>query len=386
MKVKQIADLMNTITSEIMGTENIVAEDLSNIVDVGNQIFDNTSVDNYVKKLIDHIGKVQIVDRLYRGGAPKVFRDSWEYGAVMEKISFQVPEAQKNSSWDLVNGQSYDPNVFTAPQVVVKFFEQRETFEIPMSITEKQVKGSFSNAYQMNAFISGLWTAIKNSITMKFDALIMRTINNMTAEVLHHNYPEGNYTASSFATAVNVLHDYNAEYGTKLTADNCIHDAGFLRYFAKVQRKYMDWLKVASTKYNVGGQPRFTPDDFLHVVMLTDVAVNSEYDMQSDVYHNDLVKLPYYEQVPYWQAPGEGAPSFAKNSEIHVTTASDQSSVEASGILSVMFDHDALGVTNHREYNTQQYNARAEFTNSWSKVEAGAFNDLNENFVVFFVA
>lgn len=386
MKVKQIATLMNTITNEIMGTEDIVSEDLSNIVDVGVQLFDNTSVDNYVKKLIDHIGKVQIVDRIYKGGAPNVFRDSWEYGAVMEKISFIYPEATDNSSWNLVNGQSYDPNVFTAPSVTVKFFEQRETFEIPMSITEKQVKSSFSNAYQLNAFISGLWTAINNSITIKFDALIMRTINNMIGETLHAKYPDGNYSESSHATVVNLLHDYNAEYGTALTAENCIHDREFLRYSSKVMRKYIDWLKIPSTKYNQGEQNRFTPREFLHVVLLTDFAVNSEYDMESDTYHNDLVKLPYYETVPYWQASGTGAPSFAHNSEIHVAISSDKSEVTASGIVGVMFDHDALGVTNHRQYNTQQYNARAEFTNSWSKVEAGCFNDLNENFVVFMVA
>ena len=386
MTVKQIASLMNTITNEIMGTEDIVSEDLSNIVDVGDQLFDNTSVDNYVKKLIDHIGKVQIVDRIYKGGAPNVFRDSWEYGAVMEKISFTYPEASDNSSWNLVNGQSYDPNIFTSPTVTVKFFEQRETFEIPMSITEKQVKGSFSNAYQLNAFISGLWTAINNSITIKFDALIMRTINNMIGETMHANYPENNYTETSHATAVNLLHDYNAEYSTSLTVETCMHDKDFLRYCAKVMRKYIDWLKVPSTKYNQGEQNRFTPREFLHVVLLTDFAVNSEYDMQADTYHKDLVALPYYETVPYWQATGTGTPSFAHNSEIHVAIASDKSEVEASGIIGVMFDHDALGVTNHRQYNTQQYNARAEFTNSWSKVEAACFNDMNENFVVFFVA
>lgn len=386
MKVSQIANLMNTVTNEILGTENIVSEDLSNIVDVGKEIFDNTSLDNYVKKLVDVIGRVQIVDRIYKGGSPNVFRDSWEYGAVMEKISFMLPEAEDNSSWNLVDGQSYDPNIFKAPKVTVKFFSNRYTFEIPMSITRKQVEGSFNNAYALNAFISGLWTAIRNSITIKFDALIMRTINNMIGETIHDAYPDANYTSSSHNRAVNLLHDYNAEYGTQLTVEQCMHDKTFLRYCSKIMRKYQDWLKVASDKYNMGEQPRFTPNEFLHVVLLTDFVVNTEYDMESDTYHKDLVKLPFYETVPYWQAPGDGVPSFSTNSEIHVAVASDGSEVEATGIVGIMFDHDALGVTNHREYNTQQYNARAEFTNSWSKVEAGSFNDGNENFVVFFVA
>ena len=386
MKMNQVASILNTVNKEIIGEEAIVSEDLSNIVDVGVTVLNATSYDNYVKKLADHIAKVVCAIRPYKGGAPKVFMDNYEFGAIIEKISYNLPEAQDNSTWNLQNGQSYDPNVFTSPEITVKFYSNRETFEIPMSITTKQVKSAFSDAVQMNAFISGIYTAIDNAITLRFDSLIMRTINNFTGEVLHHNYPDGNYNATSHATAVNLLHDYNAEYGTALTTDNCMHTPEFLRYCAKVIRKYVDWLKLESVKYNIGGQTRFTTEDKLHLVLLSDFAINSQYDMQSDTFHKDLVSLPKYETVPYWQAPGDSTPSFANNSEIHVAIASDKSEVEAGGIIGVMFDHDALGVTNHRDYTTSQFNARAEFTNIWHKVEAGCFNDSNENYIVFFVA
>ena len=51
-----------------------------------------------------------------------------------------------------------------------------------------------------------------------------------------------------------------------------------------------------------------------------------------------------------------------------------------------MFDRDALGVTNLDRRVTTNYNPKAEFYTNWYKMDAGYFNDTNENFVVFFVA
>ena len=145
MEVKQIYNLVNSITTEVLGSA-IVKEDLSNVVDVGNSIFNASKVDNYVKSLVNHIGRVIFVDRVYNGSVPSVLMDSWEFGSVLEKISCDLPTATENESWDLVDGQTYNPNVFYKPSVSVKFYNSKTTFEIPLSFTEMQVKESFSNA------------------------------------------------------------------------------------------------------------------------------------------------------------------------------------------------------------------------------------------------
>ena len=185
MKVSQVYELLNTVTSEILGDEAVVQEDLSNVVDLGVQIFDATSVDNYVRSLVDHIGKVVFVNRPYVGGAPSVLMDGWEFGAVMEKIQCDIPDATENESWSLENGESYDPNVFTGPVISAKFYQKRVTFEVPMSFTEKQVRGSFSSAEQLNSFMSMIYNAVDKSMTVKLDGLIMRTINTMIGETIH---------------------------------------------------------------------------------------------------------------------------------------------------------------------------------------------------------
>ena len=190
MKITQLHTLVNATTLEVLGETAIVQDDLSNVVDIGKQIIDTDNVDNYVKKLVNHIGKVIFVNRLYTGGVPSVLMDSWEYGSILEKISADMPTATENKSWDLNDGEDYSPNVFYKPSVSAKFFNSMVTFEIPMSFTEKQVKQSFSNANQLNGFISMLVTAIENAMTVKLDALIMRTITNMAAETLASAMPE----------------------------------------------------------------------------------------------------------------------------------------------------------------------------------------------------
>ena len=384
MQVKQIYQLMNTVTGEILGGSVIVNEDLSNIVDVGTAIFNASAVDNYVKSLVNHIGKVIFVNRPYSGNVPSVLMDGWEYGSVLEKINAELPNATENDSWDLIDGTSYDPNVFYKPTVEAKFFNTKVTFEIPMSFTEKQVKESFSNAEQLNGFLSMLYNAVDKSMTVKIDALVMRTINNMIGETLHADFAEGTYTGGSGVKAVNLLYLYNQRYGTTLTADKAITEPEFIRFASYEMGVYMSRMSKISNLFNIGGKDRFTPSDMLHVVMLADFKKAANVFLQSDVFHDSFTELPNADIVPYWQGSGTGY-GFTDISAVKITTASG-AAIDASGILGVMFDHDALGVTNLDRRVTTNYNPKAEFYNNWYKFDAGYFNDTNENFVVFFVA
>ena len=385
MKVNQIYEIINDVTHEVLGEKALtVAEDLSNIVDVGKEILNGTDIDNYVKSLVDHIGRVIFVNRKYSGGAPSVLMDGWEFGSILEKITADLPEATENESWELENGTSYDPNIFYQPKVSAKFFNNRVTFEIPMSFTEKQVKSSFSSREQLNGFVSMLYNAIDRSMVIKTDSLIMRTINNFIGETLHAEYPDNDYTAKSTVKAVNLLHLYNAEKGTTLTANKCLTDTEFIKYSSYMMKLYVSRLGKASTLFNIGKKDRFTPKDMLHIILLDNFASASDVYLQSDTFHNELTEFPNHETIPFWQGSGENY-SFTDVSTIDIKT-SGNNIIKATGILGVMFDRDSLGVTNLDRRVTSQYNAKAEFFNNWFKFDAGYFNDMNENFVVFFVA
>lgn len=383
MEVKQIYTLVNTVTTEILGKSGLVAEDLSNVVDVGTEIFNNTDVDNYVKSLVNHIGRVIFVNRPYTGNIPSVLMDGWEFGSVLEKITAELPAATENESWDLVDGQSYDPNIFYKPTVSAKFFNKRVTFEIPLSFTEMQVKESFSSAEQLNGFLSMLYTAVEKSLTVKIDSLIMRTIDNMIFETVDDEFGSDPISGGSRVKAVNLLYLYNnGDQG--ISADQALKTPEFLRFASLVMANYISRLTRISSIFNIGGKDRFTPPDMLHVVMLSDFKNAADVYLQSDTFHNELTALPKAETVPYWQGSGTEY-DFASISSIKKLNA-DNTTTTISGILAVMFDRDALGVTNLDRRVTTNYNPKAEFFTNWYKFDAGYFNDLNENFVVFYVA
>lgn len=408
MEVKQIYTLINSVSNEVLGRTDIVAEDLTGIVDLGTEVFNQNAVDNYVKSLVNHIGKVVFVNRPYAGKVPSVLMDAWEFGSVLEKISADVPEAEENDTWNLTDGQSYDQDVFHKPTVTAKFFNSKVTFEVPVSITERQVKESFSNAAQLNAFVSMIYAAVEKSMTIKADALIMRTINNMIGETVladavafggtAGNLKNADLSTASTARCVNLLKLYNDKYfpatpgsgdadptpnPDALTADKAITDPEFIRFASYVMGTYADRLQSISTAFNVGGKERFTPKDMLHVVLLSDFAKAAQTYLYSDTFNRGDVLLPQAETVPFWQGSGKNY-EFASTGHIKVKESTGKD-VEISGVLGVMFDRDALGVCNLDRRVTTNYNAKAEFFNNYYKFDAGYFNDTNENFVVFFI-
>ena len=396
MELKQIYTLINNVSGEVLGKTDIVTEDLTGIVDLGEEVFNQNAVDNYVKSLVNHIGKVIFVNRPYAGKVPSVLMDAWEFGSVLEKISADVPEAEENDTWNLTDGTSYDQDVFHKPTVTAKFFNSKVTFEVPVSITERQVKESFSNAAQLNGFISMIYAAVEKSMTIKADALIMRTINNMIAETVLADAQAFGATAAgdmagadlssaSTSRCVNLLKLYNDKTGasTKLTAAKAITDPDFIRFASYVMGTYADRLQSISTVFNVGGKERFTPKDMLHVVLLSDFAKAAQTYLYSDTFNRGDVLLPQAETVPFWQGSGQNY-EFASTGNINIKESGGKT-VEISGVLGVMFDRDALGVCNLDRRVTTNYNAKAEFFNNYYKFDAGYFNDTNENFVVFFI-
>ena len=385
MEVKQIYELLNDVTGEVLGKTDLVQEDLQNIVEVGDEIMNSRSIDHYVRSLVDHIGRVIFVNRQYEGVAPSVLRDGWEYGAILEKIAAKLPNATENESWELEDGQSYDPNIFYKPEVYAKFYNKRTTWEIPMSFTEMQVRSAFSSAAQVNGFISMLFTGVENSRTIKTSEMVMRTINNMTAETLKD--------ANGLATprAVNLLTQFNAKFhpvSGQITAAQAIMDKDFIRFAAFTMSLYEVRMRRMSTLFNVGQKDRFTPASRLNIIMLAEFATAADVYLQSDVWHNEYTRLPKAEIVPYWQGTGDVSHpfEFGKTSKINVVPSSGGYAIVQDGILAVMFDRDALGVCNERQRVTTNYNPKAEFYTNWYKTDCGYFNDLNENFIVFYVA
>lgn len=388
MQVNQVATILNTLVEQSTGQTDLVNTDLSNVVDAGTAIFDGTSVDNYVKKLVDHIGKVAVVNRSLPSIAPSLVMDSWQYGAALEKITIGMPEASDNPTWQLSNGQTYNQDTFYAPAVSVKFYSDRNTYSIPMSMAEKQVVGSFSSPEQVMAFFSAIEQYIRNAMTLNTDNMIRSTINTMFGATLYAEQPSGTYTGVSGVKAVNLLHDYNTLMSTQLTASQAMISPEFLRYASNRMRNYINWLSGDSVLFNVGGTHKFTPREDLHVILLSEFYNAANTYLQSDTFHDEFTALPMGETVPYWQGSGQTF-DFADTSSIDIKISNGSSgtnTITASGILGCMFDRWSMGVNNQNFRAPTHVNASAEFINTFYKYDGGFFYDTNENFVMFYIA
>lgn len=385
MEVIQIATLLNSVIAEQVGEEaTLLNEDLSNVVDVGRSVFNATSYDKFTKALVDHIGRVIFVDRKYEGVAPSVIYDGFEWGAVLEKIGSDIPEYTENETWDLQNGQSYDPNVFYASNVYAKFFSRYVTFEVPLSVTDKQAKSAFSSAQELTRFVNMLFGKVDDAMSLAQESLVMRTINGAIAETIYDDYGRAKLGTKSGVKAINLLYLYNqAHSGATLTQAQAFESADFIRFASAEMMKVANRLKKVSTLFNVGGKKRFTPMKNLKIVLHSDFSSNAKAYLYSSTFHDEYVKLPKADEVPYWQGSGDDY-AIDETTAINVKLPSDNTkTVEADGILGVFFDEECLGVLNFERYTTSQYNGKAEFTNYWHKQKACQFLDLNENCIVF---
>ena len=378
MKVTQIKDLVNNSLKEVNGSSQLLKEDLSNVVDIGKELLNNDDVDNFVKKLVDRVGKTVFNDRVYQGSAPSVLMDAWEYGSVVEKIDSDLPKVEENDSWKLEDGKSYDQDIFYQPKVSAKFFNSKVTFDIPMSFTKMQVESAFSSATELNSFISMLMVKTQNAMTVNLDGLIMKTINNFTANVIN---------AKKGMQVVNLLDLYNKTAQTKVTVDNALTSPDFIKFANLTINTYRDRLTKMSTLFNEAGLNKFTPVDNQHLVILSDLASASKVYLESDTYNQDNVKIANYDTVPYWQGSGTTY-NFKDTSKIDIAIKDGTQTKEIiqTGILGVLFDTSALGVSCQNPRTTTAVNARAEFYTNFNKYDAMYYNDLNENFVVFMIA
>lgn len=399
--VKQIYETLHDLVDQTLGREDILKTDLTNLADVGRELFDAEKVDSYLKKLVVHIGKVMVVNRVYDGQAPKVMMDGWEFGAALEKIDIGLPKATKNESWDLRDGASYDPNIFHSPKARVKFFTDSATYDYEMSFPVDQVKMSFSNATQMSSFLGAVENKIRMAKTMDFDNLTMATISYSMSATIASAFPnkEGttDYSDVTSVKAINVLKEYNdtfhADGQNLMTVEMCMYDLDFLKFATKLVALTSDRLEKASVLFNESGDkdyPRFTPKRLQHIVLLSEFAKSADIYLQSDTYHNELTKLPEYEVVTYWQGSGEDY-SFENTSEIHtvITDPNDPTTtkeVHISGIIGTIFDRDRLAVCNPEDNIDTNYNGKARFFNYFYHAKSGRIVDYNENAVVFFVA
>ena len=372
LKNEQVATLCNESIKNTLGENaTILSEDLSNFDIFGTSLANANVYTNFLENLMIATAKYIFRFRAYDSKAPRVLRDTQEFGRLIQKIRSKLPKLSDNQSYQLTDGASYDDNVFIANEVEVKIFKERVAFEVRKSITNDQIKDAFTSAEQLNNFVSMQFGLVRNRLTLALDDLIYMTLSVYIGMILKSVHQ------------VKLLTAYKANVpgaDMTLTSDNCLFDKGFLTYASSELKDGIKLMQRYSTQFNEENFETFTPEDLLHVVLLSKFKDNMEMYAESSTFHNDFIKLPYGEEVVFWQ--GLGNKSIKDRSTIDITLP-DGTAIKQSYIVAFMFDHDALGVNYDNPSVETKYVRSGQFTNYWFKEVLGYFADMSENAVVY---
>ena len=395
MKVNQIADMLNTVFGEVLGETGLVANDLSNVVDAGRVITGSTDVmgdnfDNYAGKIIDKVGRTIFWDRVYTAEDLGLWRDSFEYGSILEKIRCEVGEYDDNCEWKLTDvtdaGTTPDYNdaiqthieelfKFYPASVQAKYFNAKTTFKTVISITRKQLKSAFNSAADLARFVGMIEQRVRTKMEISKNQLQKMVIANLMGEHIYQN-----------KQVIDLAAMYRTETGLQaggfadamINKDKCRYIAQKMTFFREMMAEPSKLYSATGTFYN------HTPVEDSRLIVLADLDSGLKFNVYGDTYNEEFVKLDNYKTVPFWQAPGQsiGADSVDTRSAISITTSAGHE-VKRNNILGVLFDRDAAMICNEDPDVRTQYNPDGNFTNFFYCADCSYYNDFDENAIVF---
>lgn len=375
MTVKQIYQLLNDTAQQTFGSTAVATLDLEDMVSLRNTVF-SAGADAFLNVLVDRIGKTVLRTLDFTATFPKLLRNEFEFGAVLQKLSISPLMSQSQESWSVGQG-GFTPNLYKIdkPTVAQSFFQDSQTYELDITIPDTLFKTAFTSAEAMGAFITGIFDTMTTSLNMHIENQTRIAILGLLGEKIH---------ASN--GIVDLLALYNNVAATPITsADDAMVDKEFLRFAGKIMRNYIKYMAKPSVLYNTAGMVRATARDNMHVMILTEFASACATYLESDTFHDELVSLPYYTEVEYWQGTGATAPNFADCSSIDVEIPSDGTAVTQAGIVGIFADRETIGVGLYDHFTAVDRNNRNRYSNYTEGITSQYYIDDSENAVIFIV-
>lgn len=374
--VLQVYELLNEVANQSMGEKAVSVVDGGSFTALGDEVLSSaTNKENFMNALVDRIGRTIFSVRNYRAIDTSIVKHPFEYGCILQKIYVELPDAKPNNAWE-IGKEDYKPEFAPVIKANVKqkLFNKINTWEIDCTIPDYMLRTAFTSAEKMGAFISAIFVAMDNRMEQALENSIDITRSAFIARKINGAKPCG---------AINLLHEYNTLTNAGLTVDSCLRNTDFLKWCASELTKWAKRMARMSVVFNEEGYQRHTPYENLVVNVLQDFASATTAFLQADTYHKEMVSLPKYSEVPYWQGSGESF-AFEDTSKIDIKL-SDAVTVTKSGIIAVMYDEQAIGVTMNERRSTSERNNKDEYTDYFNKADIGYFNDMSENGIVFFI-
>lgn len=370
MAVKQIYDIVNSVNSQTMGITDLTIVDEQGLISLGQTVLTtNGLADTWLNSLAQRIGKTIISFREYKSKYSDMVLDSMQWGNIVQKIKVSMPKATEDESYSLVDGNSVDMYKVANPKVTQSFFTTETPYQFFVTIKRTQLEEAFTSEASMNGFIGAIYGEVQNAIELSLESLARNCINNFIGERFKSN-----------KCKFNLLAMYNSETNNKLTVKSCLHDKEFLAYCVSRINLISKYMENMSTIYNDGTQTRHTPKSLQHLRVLEDFESRLETVVQYQAFRDGYVKLNNYHTTSFWQ-------NIKYPDYIKINIASSGTVIHQSNIIAILYDRDALGLYKKDSWNsTTPFNSAGGYYNTYYHHKELYFNDLSENFVVFYLA
>lgn len=394
MKTNQLYALLNSFKNEIIGAENITVKDTASYISFGRAVAaSDANMDSCYQELADRIGRtIVLYEQLVRKNLVERM-DTMEFGAILQTIETKsIANAKQNNSWiygstsNVIEQQNpFDVMKSDDTDLLVQYFSRRGTWEINKKIYDIQMNDAFINETAGSAFVEMIFQDMYNAMTLAENDLQHGVISTAIASAIHAGTKETNPIPTM---ARNLLHEYNTLTNAGLTVSTALINKEFLRYCAKEILLVTKKMRDPSIFYNELGATKWHESP--QVRLLTNYATASDAYLSADTYHKELVALPDYDTVNFWQARGttdDFTTVSSVNIKVHEGDAdATGTAVSQSGVIAYVCDPRRQGYMFDRIRTKSIYNPASECTDYFHKADQGFFINRARCGVVFYIA
>lgn len=383
--VKQIFNIVNDAVKDALGNTNGLTQvNTSDVVSLGKAISSYDAYEQFYKSLTNRIVKTIYFVRTYKGSPRSVLRDEHEYGAFVQKVYYEMPTATANPTYAIGKDEGYKQQSPYDVEAVINvsslIFGSQGTWTIEIIRPEEQIKTAFLSESNMMSFIDGIYTQVQNTFALEEERLVALAVNTSIANSINGK------------KARNLLAEYNTQNPTEtLTVGTCLRNSDFLKYATKEINRTISNMAKMSTVYNVDNYPTFTTRDNLVIEMLTEFDSAAKTYLQADTFHKELVSLPNFESVPYWQSSGknflfEDCSKISLKGDNLITDENATGEVVQGGIICFLHDIENVACYFGNKKTWELYNPRSEVYIHGEKARKGYAVDGHANSYVFYIA
>lgn len=379
--VEQIYPIVNEVFKQMTGRTDIKAVDTASLVAMGQEIENLQKGDVYLNTLARRIGLTIDDWRVYKNQFADLYRTQVEWGAAIQKLTSEMPEAEYEDMYDLraLEGKSVDPYVISIPKVHQRIFDKETPYSFKLTTPLYLLYDAFLSAAAKASFINQIFGKVRNKIEFVLEELARICMCNfiLNTKDFQHYHLVRMYNSTGPETSV--------------TTASAMHDANFLRYAVGQINNISTKMERMSVLYNSDGFDRFTPKSMQRFYMISDFMTILQTVVSYEAFNPNFVTAKPDILLPFWQAskrPNDVG-DFSTVTCIQGSVKNDKGvSVEKTlpNVIGILFDWDAMGTFRQQErVLTTPVNARAAYYNTFWHEKQLWFNDMSENGVVFFL-